>query len=107
MVGDKLKFYSPFSTLTSNLTTPKIHWNNILSTPGSKYLLVYTISFYLNNLISYHEYYKILISHFPQDVIDKYELADKQVDIFLYIRVEKGMYGLVKAGIISHTSLKE
>ena len=32
---------------------------------------------------------------------------DKHINGFLYVRVEKGMYGLVLAGIIAHTALKE
>ena len=32
---------------------------------------------------------------------------DKQINGFLYVMVEKLMYGLVQAGIIAHTVLKE
>ena len=32
---------------------------------------------------------------------------DKQIKEFLYVREEKGMYGLVQKGIISHTALRE
>ena len=42
----------------------------------------------------------------PQDIIDNYNLMDKQTKGFLYVRAEKGMYGLVQAGIISNTALK-
>ena len=54
-----------------------------------------------------HEYYKISINLIPQEVIDEYNLMDKQINCFLYVRVEKGMYGLVQAVIIAHTALKE
>ena len=54
-----------------------------------------------------HEYYKISISLIPQNIIDKYNLMDKQINCFLYVRVEKGMYGLLQAGIIAHMALKE
>ena len=43
----------------------------------------------------------------PKEVIDEYNLMYKQINGFLYVRVEKGVYGLVHAGIIAHTALKE
>ena len=36
-----------------------------------------------------HEYYKITLSLNPQDVIDKYNLTNKQINSFLYVRAEK------------------
>ena len=39
-----------------------------------------------------HEYYKIYISLIPQEVIDEYNLMDKQINGFLYVSMEKGMY---------------
>ena len=32
---------------------------------------------------------------------------DKKINGFLYVMVKKGMYGIVQAGIIAHTALKE
>ena len=54
-----------------------------------------------------YEYYKIDISLIPQDVIDEYNLMENQINVFLYVRVYKGVYGLVQAGIIAHTVLEE
>ena len=54
--GYKLNFDGPFSTPIENLTTSKLHWNSIISTPGAKYLVVDINNFYLNNLMSKHEY---------------------------------------------------
>ena len=53
-----------------------------------------------------HEYYKIALILIPQDTISNYNLMDKKINGFLYVRVEKGVYGLVHAGIIAHTALK-
>ena len=54
-----------------------------------------------------HEYYNIDLSLIPQHFIDKYNLIDKQINVFLYIRAEMGIYCLVQAGITAHTELKE
>ena len=104
---DRLTFDGPVSTQTSDLTTSKLHWNSVISTPGSRYLVVDVNNFYLNNIITNHEYYKITISLIPQEFIDEYNLMGKQINGFLYVRVERGMYGPFQAGIISHTALKE
>ena len=104
--GDKFIFDETVSTPTFNLMTSKLHWNSVIATPGTKYLVVYVKNFYLNNLIPEHKYYKITLILIPQDVIDKYNLMDKQINVFLYIQVDKGMYGLFQVGIITHTLLK-
>ena len=57
--------------------------------------------------MSKHEYYNIVLRLIPQEVINTYNLVDKQINIFLRVRVEKGMYGLVQVVIITHTALKE
>ena len=57
--------------------------------------------------MSKHEYYKIAIILIPQEVIDEYNLTENKINSFLYVRVEKGMYGIVQAGIIAHTVIKE
>ena len=62
---------------------------------------------YLNNTTVMHEYYNIAISLFPQEVIDEYNLMEKKTNYFIYVIVEKVMYGLFQAVIIAHTELKE
>ena len=57
--------------------------------------------------MSKNEYYKIAPRLIPQEIIYKYNLMDKKIKGFIYVRVEKGMYDLFQAGIISHTSLKK
>ena len=38
-----------------------------------------------------------------KEVIDNYNPMDQQINGFLYVRMEKGMYGLFWEGISSHT----
>ena len=76
VVGDKLSFDIQVSTPTSDLSSPKLHCNSVISTPGAKYLVVGIKNFYLNNPMSKHEYYKIALSLIPQDIINKYNLVD-------------------------------
>ena len=85
--GDKLTFEGPVFNPKSDLATSKLHWNSVILTPGAKYLVVDIRKFYLNNPMVKHEHYKISLSIIPQDVIYKYNLIDKQINGFLYVRV--------------------
>ena len=53
------------------------------------------------------EYLNIVLKIIPQEIIDKYDLLNNQCYGYIYVRIEKVMYGLVQSGIISHDSLKE
>ena len=81
--GDKNNFDGPFSTPKSDLTTSKLHWNSIISTPDSRYLVVDINNFCLRNPMSKHEYYSIALSLIPQYIINKYNLMDNQINGFL------------------------
>ena len=105
--GDKLTFDGPVSTPTFDLTTSKLHWNSVILTPGSTYLVVEFKKIYLNNLMAKHEYYNIAIILILKEVIDEYNLIYNQINSFLYVMVEKWMYWLVQAGIIAHTAIKK
>ena len=69
--------------------------------------MVEVINFYLNNLMSNHKSYNISPILIPQNIIDNYNLMYNHINGFLCVRVEKGMYGLIQEGIISHMTLKE
>ena len=105
--GDKLSYEGPVSTPTSYLTTSKLHWNSVLSTLDGKYFIVDVKNFYLNNPMKKLEYLNIVLKIIPQEIIDKYDLLNNQCYGYIYVRIEKVMYGLVQSGIISHDSLKE
>ena len=79
----------------------------MISTPGVKYLVVDVKRFYLNNAMAKHEYYKIDLSIILQYIINKYNLMENETNSFLYVRLDKGMYGLVQSVIITHLDLRE
>ena len=54
------------------------------------------------------EFLRMKIDTFPEDVIERYKLQEKvDANGFLFIRVERGMYGLPHAGIIAQKLLEE
>ena len=105
--GNKLSYRGPYYTPKADLTTSKLHCNSVLSTPDGKYFIVDVKKFYLNNPMNKAEYLKIALKILPQDINDTYDLLSKKCDGYIYVRTEKGMYGLVQAGIIAHDKLKE
>ena len=64
--GDKLIYDGPVSTPTADLTTPKLHWKSVLSTPDIKYLIVDIKNFYLKKPMNKAKFYKIEINLIPQ-----------------------------------------
>ena len=54
------------------------------------------------------EYIKVPIKYFPQDIQDKYHLQDLvHNDGYVYICINKGMYGLKQAVILAYKQLSQ
>ena len=102
-----LSYDGPVSTPTADLTTANLHWNSVLSTPYGKDLISDVKNFYLKNPTKKAEYIKIALKIIPQEIIENDELLNNQCGGYLYVRIKKGMYGLVQAGIIAHEALKD
>ena len=65
-------------------------------------------NFYLNTLLARYEYLRLKLINFPDVVIDKYNLKENtKNDIFVYVEVWKGMYGLPQAGLLAQILLEE
>ena len=64
--------------------------------------------FYLNTPMDEPEFLRMNINTFPEDVIKHYKLNEK-VDTKgnVYVRVDKGIYGLPQAGLIAQKLLKK
>ena len=104
--GNLIDYPGDKSTRTAGLTTVKCLINSIISKPKAKALALDLKNYYLNTDLDRSEYAKIHISMIPQEIIDKYNLME-YVDTngFVYIRIDKGMYGLPQAGIIANKLL--
>ena len=65
------------------------YWNIVLSTIDTKYLIVYVNNLYLNNPTKKKGYWKLSIRLIPQEIAVKYDTKNKQMDGYVYVRVEK------------------
>ena len=94
------------TTRTSDLTTSKIMWNSVISTPGARFMTGDTSNFYLATPLEKFQYLRIPIELIPQEFIDLYQLQDKVKNGFVYCEIIRGMYGLPEAGVLANKLLK-
>ena len=86
--------YEP-TTRTADLTTSKILWNSVISTPGARFAAADIENFYLNTPMARYEYMCMHISLIPDEIIEAYTLLDNVVhgphgDSVHHVRTAKG-----------------
>ena len=94
------------SAPTASVTTEKCVFNSVVSTPGGRCLLGDIKHFYLNNILPDPEFMRIPLKITSQEIINTYDLKALVEDQgWIYMRIDKGMYGLKQAGIITNQEL--
>jgi hypothetical protein len=87
--GDRLDYSGDVATSTADITTFKILINSTLSTKDASMMMMDINNYYLCTPLPRFEYMKILLSRFPEEVIQKYNLNDLAVDSWVYIEIRK------------------
>eukprot|EP00957_Ditylum_brightwellii_P013416 1013179-Ditylum_brightwellii.AAC.1 len=106
--GERIDYPWDVSTPTANLVTSKLLMNSTISTPGAKFMTVDRKNFYLNTLIDRYEYMPIAYNLLPKEIIEKYDLEElKTEDGWVYIKIQKGMYGLSQVDILANKLLTQ
>jgi hypothetical protein len=103
--GDRIFYPGKVSTPTADLTTAKILFNSVVSTPGAKFASFDIKNFYLNNPMDRYEYMRIPVRDIPPTIMEQYNLAPLVHNGVVLVEICKGMYGLPQAGIIANTRL--
>jgi hypothetical protein len=108
-VGGNLHNYpGNCSTPTIDMITFKFHLNSIISTKNTCYCTIDLKDFYLNTPMDQPEYMRMKISNLPPDFIKAYNLNNLATNNgTIYIKIQKGMYGLPQAGILAQNLLKK
>jgi hypothetical protein len=104
--GDRLDKSGDVATSTVNITTFKILINSTLSTKDAAMIMMDIKNYYLGTPLPRFDYMKMLLSRFPEEIIQKYNLNDLAVDGWVYIKIRKGMYGLKLAGLLANQLLQ-
>jgi len=104
-VGDNLIDY-PFelTTRTADIVFSKKLWNSVISTKDARFACTDIKNMYLKIPLDRYEYMKIPLTLFPADIIEYYKMMDKALDGYVYMEIQKGMYGLPQAGVFANYS---
>jgi hypothetical protein len=89
--GDRLDYSGDVAALTAYITTFKILINRTLSTKDAAMMMMDIRNYYLVTPLPRFEYIKMQLSHFPDEIIQKYNLNALAVDGWVYIEIRKGM----------------
>ncbi len=106
--GDKINYPGDCATPTSNLTLFKIMLNSVISTQGDRFMTLDIKNFYLNTPMEQYEYVYIKLDDVPEEIIQQ-NLLHHKVDSkgYIFIEVQKCMYGLPQAGILAQNLLEK
>jgi hypothetical protein len=104
--GDRLDYSGDVATSTADITTFKILINSTLSTKDAAMMMMDNKNYYLGTPMSRFEYMKMMLSRFPEEIIQKYNLNALAVDGWVYIEIRKVMYGLKQAGLLANQLLQ-
>ena len=66
--GNLVDYPGDVSTKTADLTTAKILFNSVLSTPGAKFMGIDLKNFYLNTPLERYEYMRLPIDITPEEI---------------------------------------
>jgi hypothetical protein len=104
--GDRLDYSGDVATSTADITTFKILINSTLSTEDAAMMMMDIKNYYLGTPLPRFEYMKMLLSRFPEEIVQKYRLNALAVDGWVYIEIRKGMYGLKQAALLANQLLQ-
>jgi hypothetical protein len=107
VVGGRLDYSHDVATSTADITTFKILINSNLYTKDAAMMMMDIKKYYLGTPLPHYEYTIMLLSRFPEEIVEKYNLKALAVDGWVYIEIRKGMYGLKQAGLLANQLLQK
>ena len=94
----------------ANLLETKVLINSTISDAkqGARFMLADITDYFLATPMTMAEYMKVEYNYIPHGIIEQYNLQDKvTTDGYVYIHIEKGMYGLKQATILAYENFKK
>jgi hypothetical protein len=83
--GDMLDYSCDVATSTADITKFKILINSTLSTTDAAMMMMAIKNYYLGTPLPRYEYMRMLLSRFPEETVNKYNLTALAVDGWVYI----------------------
>lgn len=103
--GDKIDYLGDVSTKTADLSTAKILFNSVLSTPTAQFMTGDLKDFYLGTPMDHYEYMRVPIRMIPPDIMLQYNLDPICHNGYVMVEIRRGMYGLPQAGKLANDQL--
>jgi hypothetical protein len=91
VVGDRMDYSGNVATSTSDITTFKILINSTLSTKDAAMIMMDIKNCYLCTPLHRYGYMRMLLSRFPEEIVEKYNLQALAINSWVYIDIRKGM----------------
>ena len=92
----------------ADLTTSKLLWNSVLGTEeGARYMCLDIKNFYLTAALDYYESMKIPLALFPEWIKKQYNLNTHARDGFVFLEIQRAVWGLPQAGILANKLLRK
>ena len=103
--GDQVDYPGEVTTKTTSIITAKCLFNKVISTPDARFMCIDIKDFYLNNDLPRTEYMRFPRHIIPDEIMDLYNLHDMVYNGYVYVAIDKGMYGLPQAGRVASDAL--
>ena len=106
--GDRLTYDNDPSSPAANLLDAKILLNSVISDSkhGARFITANLKDHFLASPMKTKEYMRIPFKILPQDIIDFYDLNSiVHEDGYVYVEIQKGMYGLKQAALLAYDEL--
>jgi hypothetical protein len=87
------------------MTTAKLLFNSVVSTPNALFSAFDIANFYLGTPLARPEYMRVPVWALPPQIIEEYNLAGLIHNNYVLVEITKGMYGLPHAGLIAYERL--
>jgi hypothetical protein len=102
-----IDFPGDVSAKTSDLTTAKLLFNSVISTPDARFMGIDIKNFYLGTPMARYEYMRMPINLIPTEITEAYNLPPFVHNGYVYIEIHRGMYGFPQAGIPAQQLLQK
>ena len=93
------------STKNARLTIIKLLLKSVVSSAGAKFITADVNIFYLNTPMDEPEYTKIPVRLIPDEIKVEYKVGEFEHAGYMYLQINKGMYGLAQAGLLANELL--
>ena len=100
--GNRIDYPWEVATPTADLIMAKLLFNSTISTPGAKFFGIDIKNFHLNTPLDHFEHMRLPLHLIPAEIISKYNLHWIHDNGWIYIEIQKGMYGLPQAGMLAN-----